>query len=162
MSKFKDHSLAAYLKVLSQRTPVPGGGSASALTAALGAALISMVANYSLGKGVSPSVQTKIKGVLKQNEKIRLRLLQLVDLDAQAYLKVVQTRKASSAKRKAALRGAQDVPREVGRLCYAAVGLTPVLVAQGNKYLVSDVEVALELLWAGYRSAMINVKINQG
>lgn len=161
MPRLKDHSLSVYLKVLSQRTPVPGGGSAAALAAALGAALISMVANYSLGKGTAPAVRSKIKAVLKQSEKIRLRLERLVDLDAQAYLKVVQTRKASPAKRKAALKGAQEVPLEVGRLCYAAVGLTPVLVAQGNKYLVSDVEVALELLWAGYRSAMINVRINQ-
>ena len=45
MKRYKIHTLQEYLEVLSQRTPVPGGGSAAALVGSLGAALISMVAN---------------------------------------------------------------------------------------------------------------------
>lgn len=160
MKSYKNHTLQEYAEVLSLKTPTPGGGSAAALTAALGAALLSMVANYSLGKG-SPSNDQKIKKSLKQSEQLRKRFLALVDLDAKAYLKVVQTRKGPPQQRKAALRKAREVPMEVCKLCYKAVQLSPTLVRYGNKYLISDVKVALELLLAAFNSARTNVEVNQ-
>lgn len=84
-----------------------------------------------------------------------------MDLDAQAYLGVVAARKADPASHKAALRAAARVPREVAKLCYQAIELTPALVRDGNKNLLSDVEVAVELLEAAFKSALINVAINQ-
>ena len=54
-----------------------------------------------------------------------------------------------------------QVPREICKLSYEAVELTPFVVEHGNPYLMSDVEVALELLLAGYHSALVMVKINQ-
>lgn len=161
MRKFKNHSVKEYLDELSLKVPVPGGGSAAALAGALGAALISMVANYSLGKNKSKTVDQKIKKLLKESERLRKRLIELVDLDAQAYLGVVKTRKSAPAIRKKALKRASQVPRETARLCYQGVLLAPYLVEKGNKYLLSDVEVALELLRAAYNSAMVNVETNQ-
>ena len=161
MKYFKNYSLSEYTRVLSLKVPAPGGGSAAAATAALGAALLSMVANYSLGKTFSRPNKQKIKWALKQSEQLRKRFLALVDLDAQAYLNVVKTRKASPAKRNAARRKAAEVPLEVCKLCYKAVQLSPALVCYGNKYLVSDVKVALELLLAAFNAARINVEINQ-
>ena len=92
---------------------------------------------------------------------MRKRFLQLVDLDARAYLNVVKTRKAAPAKRAAARRKAAEIPLEVCTLCYKAVQLSPSLVRHGNKYLISDVKVALELLLAAFNAARINVEINQ-
>lgn len=161
MKPFRNYSLSEYTRVLSLKIPAPGGGSAAALTAALGAALLSMVANYSLGKSASRANEQKIKASLKQSEQLRKRFLQLVDLDAQAYLNVVKTRKAAPAKRIAARRKAAEVPLEVCKLCYKAVQLSPALVRYGNKYLVSDVKVALELLLAAFNAARVNVEINQ-
>jgi len=146
------------------RTPTPGGGSAAALTAALGVSLLSMVANYSKGKSASRFVENKINQLLKANEKSRKRLLELVDLDAQAYLKVVRTRKSeqsSPAVRQKALKSARQVPLEVSKICYQSIQQAPFLVAKGNKYLLSDVEVAVEFLFAAFSSAMINVRVNQ-
>ncbi len=131
------------------------------MTAALGAALLSMVANYSLGKGAAREVEQKLKNTLKESERLRKRFLQLVDLDAQAYLNVVETRKAAPAKRNAARRKAAQVPLEICKLCYKAVQLSPTLVRYGNRYLISDVKVALELLLAAYNAARVNVEINQ-
>lgn len=142
------------------KAPIPGGGSAAALSAALGAALISMVVRYSQGKGKTPVVQRKLQATLKTSERLRKRFLRLVDLDAQAYLGVVKTRKATKKRKKAALKHAREVPREVCRLCCEAVELTPFLVKEGSKYLLSDVKVALELLLAAFRSAQINMEVN--
>lgn len=140
---------------------MPGGGSAAALVAACGAALISMVANYSIGKTQSPILEKRIKETIKHSERLRRQFLDIVDRDAKAYLRVVKTRKGSEAARQAARRQAQRVPLELCKLCYEAVELTPFLVKSGNKYLLSDVEVALEFLWAAFESAKINVEVNQ-
>ena len=161
MRKFKNHTVKEYLEQLSLKVPVPGGGSAAALCGALGAALISMVANYSLGKNKSKSVDNKIKNILKQSEKLRKRLIEIIDLDAQAYLGVVKTRKAAPAVRKKALKRASNVPKETCRLCYQALLLTPFLVKKGNRYLLSDVKVAIAMLAAAYNSALANVEANQ-
>ncbi len=161
MKAFKNYSLSEYSRVLSLKVPAPGGGSAAAVTAALGAALLSMVANYSLGKGASHSSEQKIKSSLKQSEQLRKRFLVLVDLDAQAYLNVVKTRKAAPAKRAAARRKAAEVPMEVCKLCYKAVQLSPILVLYGNRHLLCDVKVAVELLAAAFNAARVNVEINQ-
>lgn len=161
MKKYRNHTLREYLDALSARTPVPGGGSAAALTAATGTALVSMVAGYSQGKGKSKNVEKRIRGILTQSERIRKRLLALVDLDAQAYLKVVKTRGASARLRRRALNGAAKVPREVCRLCYKAVQLMPYLVEKGNPHLMSDIMVAAEILFAAFHAARINVEINR-
>ena len=47
---YNDSSLKQYLNDLAAKLPAPGGGSAAALTAALGASLISMVLNFTIGK----------------------------------------------------------------------------------------------------------------
>lgn len=157
MKKFRSHTLQEYLKALSAKSPVPGGGSAAALAGALGAGLISMVASYSKGKSSSKATEKRIKETLKKSEKIRKRLLECVDLDAQAYLKVVRTRTASSRLKGAARKQAGAVPLEVCQLCYAAIQLTPFLVKKGNKHLGSDVAVAVELLLAAFQSAKVHV-----
>ena len=161
MKQYLTQSLQSYLDQLSAHSPVPGGGSAAALTAALGTALISMAAHYALKKNLSRAEEKAIKVVLKKSERIRSKLQLLIDKDAQAYLRVVATRNASSSARKAALRQAGRVPLEVARLCYEALDLTPPLVEKGSSYLLSDVAVAGEFLFAAFKSAMINVRVNQ-
>jgi len=161
MLTYKNQSLQFYLDQLASRNPVPGGGSAAALVGALGAALIAMVANYSVGKGKTKKAQAKIKDVLRKSEKFRQQLLALVDRDAQAYLKVVQTRKAAPNIKHKARQKARAVPLETCRLCYDVLQLAPNLVEHGNPYLLSDVKVAVEMLWAGFNAAMFNAEANQ-
>jgi formiminotetrahydrofolate cyclodeaminase len=161
MKPFKDHTLKEYLDQLAARAPVPGGGSAAALSSALGAGLISMVTQYSLNKGKPVAIEEKLKKTLTESETIRERLLALADEDAQAYLGVVAARKQDEKAQKDAAKKAAKVPREICTLSYQAVELTPFVVEHGNPYLMSDVEVALELLLAGYHGAIVMVKANQ-
>lgn len=161
MKKFKDHTLQEYLDRLAAREPVPGGGSAAALSSALGAGLIAMVTQYSLGKGKSAAVEARFRKILSKVNEARERLLALADEDAEAYLGVVAARKLDKKAQKVAAKKAAQVPREICRLSYQIVERTPFVVEHGNPYLMSDVEVALELLLAGYHSALVMVKINQ-
>ena len=52
MKKFMENKVTAYLRDLSAKTIVPGGGSASALEAAIGVALNIMVINFSVKKAL--------------------------------------------------------------------------------------------------------------
>jgi len=161
MKKFYRYPVKDYLDALASREPVPGGGSAAAAAAALGAALISMVANYSLKKGKPASVEKKIAAHLRKSEKIREKLTELLHRDAESYLNVVKTRKGTAAQKRRARTQAQKVPQEIARECYKAIELTPFLVKEGNPNLLSDIEVAVELLYAAFESAQINVRVNQ-
>lgn len=161
MKKFKDHTLEEYLNRLSGREPVPGGGSAAALSSALGAGLIAMVVQYSLGKGKPAAVEAKLRKILIKAEVIRANLLSLVDEDAEAYLGVVAARKLDQKAQRHASKKAAQVPRALCRLSHQAVELTPFVVEHGNPHLISDIEAALELLLAGYHSGIVMVKANQ-
>ena len=160
MKKFKNLTLLEYVSVLASKNPVPGGGSAAALSGALGAGLISMVTQYSLGKGKPQVVEDKFKKILRNSQKIQKDLLELVDLDAQAYLKVVKSRGKSESIKKKAQEFSRRVPAQVCKLCYQAVELTPFLVKHGNKYLLSDVQAAVELLLSSFKAAFIFTKEN--
>lgn len=162
MKTWPQHTVQEFLDCLARRDPVPGGGSVAALTGALGAGLLSMAAQYSLNrKGGTPAQNRRLKAVLGKSERLRGRLTACIDRDAQAYLGVVAARKASPARYRTALRQAGRVPFEVAKLCYAALDLAPDLVRDGNPHLLSDVEVAVELLHAAFKSALINVAVNQ-
>ncbi len=161
VKKFKNHTLSEYLNVLSKREPVPGGGSVAALTAASASGLLTMVANYSVGCSKSKVVERRIAKIVIETGKLKERFLELVDLDAQAYLNVVKARKGTARDKKAANRAAAAVPKEICKLAYKSVDHAKYLAANGNPYLVSDVEIAAELLLASFKSALVLVDANQ-
>ncbi|MBF0532418.1 MAG: cyclodeaminase/cyclohydrolase family protein [Candidatus Omnitrophica bacterium] len=152
--KYRDYQIAEYLQVLSAREPVPGGGSVAALTAALAAGLLAMVTRYSLGRGAAKPVEQKLARLLTDTDKIRDRFLDLAEEDSAAYLAVVASRKGTPAEKKAAQKQCDAVLREMKRLCPKAVGLAPYLVTHGSPYLLSDIEVAVELLNAAFNSVL--------
>lgn len=158
---FSSYSISEYLEQLSRREPIPGGGSAAALTAAMGVGLLSMVTQYSIGrKANTAAVEKRLKASLVQTEAMRRRLLQLATLDSKAYLGVSKAKSKDIKTQKAATKQARLVPAEVCQLCYKALQLAPFLVDRGNPYLLSDVEVAVELLFAGFNGAKVMVRIN--
>lgn len=152
--KFKDSSLEEYLNLLSERIPAPGGGSAAALVGSCGASLVCMVAQYSIGRGKPDRIEKRLKDVYAKAERIRRRMLDLVDLDADAYMAVVRARKGTVKDQQKADKLACAVPKELAGLCKESIELLNDLVEHGNPNLVSDVEAALDMLFAAYNSAM--------
>ena len=158
---FKNKTLQEYLDQLARREPVPGGGSTAAFTAAMGLGLISMVTNYSIGrKSNTKAMDKRLAAILAKSEPMRLRLLELTSLDSEAYLKITAARALDRRAQDQAARAARAVPVEICELCYKAIQLTPYLADKGNPYLLSDVEVAIELLMSAFNSARIMVRVN--
>ncbi|MFA4842359.1 MAG: cyclodeaminase/cyclohydrolase family protein [Candidatus Omnitrophota bacterium] len=144
---YKNKTLKRYLDDLAAKLPAPGGGSAAAMSAALGVSLVSMVVNFTLGKPRYAKYEPELKKILDKSEKIRSQLLGLVDLDVAAY-------KSKN------IRDCLNVPFMVARLCFEAARLCPELIKKGNINLISDVAVAVALLESGFSAAYCNVEVN--
>ena len=142
-----DKTIKDYLDDLAAKLPAPGGGSAAALNAALGASLISMVINFTLGKPKYAAFEFDLKDSFVKSEILRGEFLKLVDLDVAAY----QTKD---------IKKALDVPFTVCKLCYEAINLCPPLIKKGNIHLISDVAVAAILLESAFTAAYFNVETN--
>ena len=85
VNMYLDKPLHYYLDELASAKSTPGGGSASALSGAMGAALASMVARLTLGKADYVEVQPEIEALLQQTEKLRERFQELMQEDIEAY-----------------------------------------------------------------------------
>ncbi|MCM8778642.1 MAG: cyclodeaminase/cyclohydrolase family protein [Candidatus Omnitrophica bacterium] len=162
-----NQSLKKYLDDLADKKPTPGGGSAAALTSALGTALISMVCNFTIGKQKFRDKEEEINKILAENETLRQRFMELVDLDISAYEKVTQMRKLFKEnkeiyekKMQEAIREAVMTPLEVCQLSIQALKICKNLIDKINVNLISDLSVSTNLLQAGYQSALLNIEIN--
>lgn len=144
---YKDRAIKVYLDDLAARLPAPGGGSAGALNAAMAAALISMVVNFTLGKPKYEKYGKELKEILNKSEALRKEFLNLVDLDIIAY-------KSKN------MRDALNVPFMAARLSFEGVKLCPELIKKGNVNLITDVAAAAIFFEASFASACFNVGIN--
>jgi len=153
---YKSKSIAKYLDDLAARRPAPGGGSAAALSGAIGCALLSMAANFTLGKEKYKKQEKEIKRILAQSERARRRFLELMDLDIVAYSAF--SRAGDKKEKQKAKRQSQRVVREIARLAYKAIDLSLPLAERGNVYLIGDVLAGAELLGAAFNSAVINIE----
>ena len=150
--------------------PTPGGGSASALTGAIGASLLAMVAGIPKPRAATEEDLERLQAAGSRCAGLADRLTALVDRDSEAYAMVMsayrlpkateEEKAARSARIQEGLRAATDTPLDVMRACAAALNRGPVLHTFGNANASSDVQVGLELLRAGLAGARLNVEIN--
>ena len=78
-------SVDEYLRRLASGDPTPGGGSASALAGALGAALVSMVCNLTIGRERYADFEADARQIQAESEALLERLQRGIDEDAAAY-----------------------------------------------------------------------------
>ena len=79
-----NQKITDFLQKTASGTPVPGGGSVSALSAALGAGLAEMVANLTIAKKGYEAVEGEMKEIAETAQKLREKLVTEVDKDANA------------------------------------------------------------------------------
>ena len=166
----KDMSIETFLEALAARQSTPGGGSAAAVSAAMGAALISMVANFTVGrKGCD---EAGAEQILARSEQLRLSLTEAIKADVDAFNKVMaaygmprdsEAQKIARGRAiQAALKEATDAPLECARLSRQVIELSRSAARTGNVNVISDAGVAALAGYAGLRSAALNVYINIG
>lgn len=165
-----DQTLQRYLDDLASSQPTPGGGSASALSGAIGAALASMVCRLTLGKEAFAGVQQEIENLLKQTEALRLRFQQLVQEDIEAYGRLSasykmpretgEERAARTAAIQKQLVAAALVPLEIAERAAELMQCCQRIAEIGNANVLSDVATGALLASSAGEGAALMVRIN--
>jgi len=169
---YVEGSIKGFLDKLATSSPEPGGGSVAALAGALGAGLVSMVANLTLGKEKYADVEDRVQLLLAEAEEVRAFLQDLVQSDTEAYAAVSAAMKLPRAtedqkaerdrKMQESLKEAANVPLAIGEQSLRVAQLSLTAAQIGNVNAVSDAGVAVLLADAAAESAALNVKINVG
>jgi len=169
-ARFRDLSLAGFVDALASAEPVPGGGSASAIAASLGAGLVAMVAALSVGRPKYAQHQATHATAAAAGRELADRLLALADEDAAAYagfaaaLKLPKETEAERTVRSTALRTAArtaaTVPLACVEACREVIVAAESLAGRCNMNAASDLAVACLLAAAGAHGAAANVIVN--
>ncbi|MCI0734532.1 MAG: cyclodeaminase/cyclohydrolase family protein [Methylococcaceae bacterium] len=168
----KEQQIQGFLDQLASSASTPGGGGAAAIMGAMGAALVSMVCNLTIGKEKYKAVEDELKTVLDDSEKLRARLTELIQADVEVFDRVMASygmpkgtdheRAARSAEIQAALKAATDVPLECAKASAEVIKLSRSVAEKGNLNVISDAGVAVLAGFAALKAAALNVKINIG
>ena len=86
--KLAEMRVDAFSEALASDAPAPGGGSAAALEAAMGAGLVAMVCRLTEEKAQFARYRAELLAVQEQAETLRLKLLDVMDQDTEAFLQV--------------------------------------------------------------------------
>jgi formiminotetrahydrofolate cyclodeaminase len=165
-----DFSVKQLTARLASRDPIPGGGSAAALAGAMGAALVAMVAELTIGRADASDHQGQLIELRDSAQARRSALLDLAEDDAAAYAAVVVARrmpKGDEAEREARQRilrttmvTAAEVPLRTAQVAAEVLDMAQRIAPIGNPNAVSDAGVAAQLAGAAVRGALLNVRIN--
>jgi len=161
-----------FLMDLSSSSPAPGGGSVAALSGALGASLVAMVCQLTIGKKKYAEVEPEMREVLAKAETLRDKFKHLIDEDTSAFNEVMdayrlpketddEKRERQEAIQKA-LRKAVSVPLSVMQQSLDGMSLSLTAALKGNRNSVSDAGVSALMFLAASESAALNVRINLG
>lgn len=165
-----DQPVTQFLDELASSAATPGGGSAAAILGALGAALVSMVCNLTIGKKNYVEVEGEMRDVLHDAEALRQRLADMVADDIAAFNGLMaayglpkltdEDKAARGAAIQHALRAATEAPLACARACADVIKLSMRAAEVGNRNVISDAGVGALAAQAALRSAALNVDIN--
>jgi len=160
----------SFIDELAAPTPTPGGGSAAAYSAAMGAGLVSMVAGLTIGRKKYSDVEAQMQAVRVHAEKLREDLTFSVDDDAGAFEAVMgafrlpKATPAEKAARTASIQSATlnaaHVPLHVAEGAVKVMELALLCVESANVNAISDAASAAAMAKAGLTAAGYNVRIN--
>ncbi len=159
-----------FLDALAEGTPTPGGGSAAAYAGAMGAALVAMVAQLTLGKPKYADVESQMQAILKEAELLRALLNAAAEADSAAFEAVMaayrlpKENEEQKAARVAAIQQATleaaEVPFETARKAVRVLQLAVQAATLGNLNAITDAGSAAALAQAAFTGAGYNVRVN--
>lgn len=159
----RDLSLNEFSEKLFSKEAVPGGGGASALVGALAVSLGAMAANLTLGKEKYAEYTEELSTNLEKAEKLRLRLLELIEEDAVGFgeiNKAYKLKPRDEALIEKALVSAVAPPLKMMEAIKEVIDILIVFSDKTSILVVSDVGVGAKFAEAALKSAYLNVVVN--
>ena len=167
----QDLTIRDFVSDLSSGSPAPGGGSAAALTGALGSALTAMVACLTQGRKKYAEYEAFAAQVQLRSDTLTAKLLDVMDRDTLAFNAVSaafalpkdseEEKLERSQAIQTALKGCTDPPLECMELCDEAIDLCYDFLESGfNLSSASDLGVSFLNLKSAMQSAWLNLLIN--
>jgi glutamate formiminotransferase/formiminotetrahydrofolate cyclodeaminase len=163
-------SVRGFIEEVAARSSAPGGGSASAMMAAVGCALGAMVAQLTYGVRKFEQVEPQMRQALPVLDDFSQQLIPMIDADTSAFneymlaLKLPKNTPEEKSIRRAAmqagLKTAVTVPLTTMRLGDSAWDALAIVARYGNPASASDVQVGARALETGIWGAWQNVLIN--
>jgi len=159
-------SVEEWLAELGSAAPAPGGGAAAAMSAAVAAGLVEMVANLTTGRARYAEYEADTTRILARAGELRTEAVRLIERDAVAFRALMDAYRIdrnepgrAAAVRTATLAAAQP-PLAIAVLAAEVADLAAELPGRSNRTVLSDVAVAATTAAAAIESAAINVDIN--
>ena len=169
-AEFTKLSCEEFVEVLASKAPVPGGGGAAAMVAAIGVALGNMVGSLTVGKPKFADVEADIIELKAKSDALQARFFDLVAQDAivfeplsKAYGMPRETEEEKAKKAEvmeACLRDACSVPMAIMEACCEAIDIHEEFAAKGTPIAISDVGCGVISCKAALQAASLNVFIN--
>lgn len=161
---------SAYMDELSSKSPAPGGGSVSAISAGLAVSLFQMVINLSIDKKGYEEHRKLYEDLMGKSQAYKDFFTRSVDDDSDAFNDVIRAfRMAKETEEEKKLRSkaiqdgykhAADVPFEVGKKAYDFYDFLEEVVDKCNENSITDIAVSGLQLRAALYGAFYNVRIN--
>jgi glutamate formiminotransferase/formiminotetrahydrofolate cyclodeaminase len=168
--KLVDMTITEFANETASDSPAPGGGSVSALCAAMGISLGAMVANLSADKRGWEARTQEFSGWAEKAQAIKDELLFLIDEDTNAFnaiMNALQLPKGSpeeKAARSAAMESASiyatEIPLRTMQVAYKSIEILKYMVEHGNPNSTTDAAVGLLCIKTAVRGAYFNVMVN--
>jgi glutamate formiminotransferase / formiminotetrahydrofolate cyclodeaminase len=165
-------TVRAFIELTGARTSAPGGGSASALIAATGAALGAMVGWMTYGKRKFEDKDAIMRRLIPTLHHAMKDLIPMIDADTNAfndYMEALSLPKGSDEERdrrqhamQEGLKKAVNVPLETMRIADRCWEAMEEMATHGNFSSRSDLEVGAKALetgiWGAYKNVLINLE----
>lgn len=165
-----EQNMQEFIKVLSSKAAVPGGGGACAYVAAAGMALGAMVANLTTGKKKYAQYQEEIEELLSKTEQLSKELMTYMDKDAESFEPLSKAyglpkdtkeqQKYKDVVMEKALKEASLTPIALMEKILEALKILERLSVVGSRLAISDVGAGVQLCKAALNGASLNVFIN--
>jgi len=164
--RYVNTTISKFVNDLGRKSPAPGGGSAAALCACLGIALLEMTCHYSLKKNEGKIGMKRLSGIIKKLRMYRSRAMKAIDRDIVVYRNFNRVYCLYKAKKKGpkdiekAAEASCSVPYGLCRLIDEVGGLSVNAARYSNKYIISDCLCGLSMLSSAFTSSALNVEMN--
>ncbi len=165
-----DETVNGWLEALASEAPAPGGGAAAGLLISVGAALVEMVCNLTVGREKYKDVEQLMLDTREASTVLRREADQLREEDTAAFEDVAaayglprttaEEKAVRSGRIQEALKAATAVPMRTAEVGVAVLELTERVASIANRNVISDAGAAVLSARAGTEAAALNVRIN--